>query len=242
SVDVKSVRWRTNSQERVVDIRLSPLLSDGVLMGTTITYTDVTELHRVQEELTTSKRELEADYEELQSTVEELETTNEELQSTNEELETTNEELQSTNEELETMNEELQSTNDELEAMNEIQGERAVELDRLNLFLEGILGNLGLGVVVLDSEQRVQLWNNSASELWGLRDSEVIGAHFLTLDIGFPVEKLKAAMRRALSPAGEATEQTFAAVNRRGREFHCHVQVMPLTDSKGGVYGVILLM
>ena len=41
---------------------------------------------------------------------------------------------------------------------------------------------------------------------------------------------------------GEATEQTFAAVNRRGREFHCHVQVMPLTDSKGGVYGVILLM
>ena len=140
------------------------------------------------------------------------------------------------------MNEELQSTNDELEAMNEIQGERAGELDRLNLFLEGILGNLGLGVVVLDSEQRVQLWNNSASELWGLRDSEVIGAHFLTLDIGFPVEKLKAAMRRALSPGGEATEQTLAAVNRRGREFRCQVQVMPLTDSKGGVYGVILLM
>ena len=113
------MHWRTGDSDRILDVRLTPLSSDGVTMGTSIAYIDVTEAHKLQDQLTGSKRELEQAYEELQSTVEELETTNEELQSTNEELETTNEELQSTNEELETMNEELQSSNEELETMNE---------------------------------------------------------------------------------------------------------------------------
>ena len=117
--DIRAVHWRAGDRERIFDVRLTPLASDGVAMGTSIAYIDVTEAHRLQDQLTGSKRELEQAYEELQSTVEELETTNEELQSTNEELETTNEELQSTNEELETMNEELQSSNEELETMNE---------------------------------------------------------------------------------------------------------------------------
>ncbi|HTU85702.1 MAG TPA: CheR family methyltransferase, partial [Solirubrobacteraceae bacterium] len=115
SIEVKAVQWRSADIERIFDVRLMPLLADGVSMGTSVTYLDVTESHRLEEQLAGSKRELEQAYEELQSTVEELETTNEELQSTNEELETTNEELQSTNEELETMNEELQSSNEELE-------------------------------------------------------------------------------------------------------------------------------
>ncbi|HTX12434.1 MAG TPA: CheR family methyltransferase, partial [Solirubrobacteraceae bacterium] len=114
-IEAKAVQWRAGDTDRVLDIRLMPLLADGVSMGTSITYLDVTETQRLEEQLAGSKRELEQAYEELQSTVEELETTNEELQSTNEELETTNEELQSTNEELETMNEELQSSNEELE-------------------------------------------------------------------------------------------------------------------------------
>ena len=119
TLDLKGVRWRWRGEERILDVRLMPLASDGVLMGSSVTYLDVTESHQLHEELEISKRELEQAYEELQSTVEELETTNEELQSTVEELETTNEELQSTNEELETTNEELQSTNEELETMNQ---------------------------------------------------------------------------------------------------------------------------
>src|SRR5204863_10052957 len=136
---------------------------------------------------------------------------------TNEELETTNEELQSTNEELETMNEELHSTNDELEAMNEEQQERSNELDRLNLFLEGILGNLGVGVVVLDNEQRVQLWNGTATELWGLRGDEVDGRSFLTLDIGLPFRQVSDAIRTALSDGGMQSQVTVEAINRKGR-------------------------
>jgi two-component system CheB/CheR fusion protein len=207
-----------------------------------VTFVDVTSVAKLDDRHRTIERELENAYEELQSTVEELETTNEELQSTNEELETTNEELQSTNEELETMNEELQSTNDELEAMNDDQQERSGEIDRLNLFLEGILGSLGLGVIVLDREQTIQLWNSSAGELWGLGDREVLSQHFLSLDIGFPVEQLKVAIRDALAPEGKATDLLVDAVNRRGRSFRCRTQVMPLLDSAGQNYGAILLM
>ncbi|MFL5830161.1 MAG: CheR family methyltransferase [Solirubrobacteraceae bacterium] len=243
SVDVKSVRWRTNSQERVVDIRLSPLLSDGVLMGTTIAYTDVTELHRVQEELTTSKRELENASEELQSTVEELETTNEELQSTNEELETTNEELQSTNEELETMNEELHSANEELETMNDELRHRTLELNDMNTFLETILATIGLAVAVLDRQQHVQIWNGQAYDLWGLASEEVEDQNFLGLDFGLPVEKLRPQMRAVLTGTSQREETTLQARNRRGKPFQCRVTLLPLAaDGDGKATGLIMMM
>jgi two-component system, chemotaxis family, CheB/CheR fusion protein len=237
--------WGTGDEERTFEIEVVPLFSTSAehdTLGASVTFTDVTQFARLDDQHRTVERELETAYEELQSTVEELETTNEELQSTNEELETTNEELQSTNEELETMNEELQSTNDELEAMNDEQRERASELDRLNLFLEGILGNLGVGVVVVDLEQRVQLWNGSATDLWGLREPEVRGEPFLSLDIGFPVESLKSPIRKALSDGAQPTEMVREAVNRRGKAFRCMVRVLPLFDTGGRHFGAILLM
>jgi two-component system CheB/CheR fusion protein len=239
------VRWRfAADDERVLDVQVTPLFAAGSheILGSSVTFADVTAFATLDEQHKQVERELETAYEELQSTVEELETTNEELQSTNEELETTNEELQSTNEELETMNEELQSTNDELEAMNEAQAERATELDRANLFLEGILGSLGMGVVVLDAEQRIQLWNSSAADFWGLRDHEVVGSHFLSLDIGLPVEELEKPIRGALSAEGRAGEVTVEAVNRRGRKFTARVHALPLKDDSGRPYGALLLM
>jgi two-component system CheB/CheR fusion protein len=239
------VVWRRGTdQERIYEVEVTPLYAAGTheALGASVTFHDVTALANLDEQHRVVERELETAYEELQSTVEELETTNEELQSTNEELETTNEELQSTNEELETMNEELQSTNDELEAMNELQGERAHDLDRANLFLEGILGGLGLGVVVLDRDQRVQLWNTSAADFWGLRDHEVVGEDFFSLDIGFPVGELEEVISDALSEHQQNGEVTVEAVNRRGRTFRCRVRTMPLNDDGGAPDGVILLM
>ncbi len=119
-IRVADVPWTLHGDLRAFDIVITPLLGDDrSVLGSRISFQDVTELKALRIELQHSKQELETAYEELQSTNEELETTNEELQSTVEELETTNEELQSTNEELETMNEELQSTNEELHTTNE---------------------------------------------------------------------------------------------------------------------------
>ena len=176
AIDVNEVRWGFGEQQRTLNVRLTPLIVDGALVGTSVLYTDVTEAHSLQERLAASNRELEQAYEELQSTVEELETTNEELHSTNEELETTNEELQSTNEELETMNEELQSSNEELETINDELRHRSTELNDMNAFLETILTTIGLAVAVVDPDQHVQIWNGQARELWGLTTEEVGGS------------------------------------------------------------------
>jgi two-component system CheB/CheR fusion protein len=238
------VEWRADGAgPRTLEVEITPVTTgESTSLGASIVFVDVTAHAELDREHAESKRELETAYEELQSTVEELETTNEELQSTNEELETTNEELQSTNEELETMNEELKSTNDELEAVNEEQGERSAELDRLNLFLEGILGNLALAVVVIDRNQHVQLWNESATEIWGLRSDEVLGKHFFGLDIGLPVDELREPLLRALEPEPAESEVTVAAVNRRGRSFRCAVRTLPLLTPNGETYGAIVLM
>jgi two-component system CheB/CheR fusion protein len=244
-VDAGRVNWSSPDGERVFHVHVTPLYSDpeaGESLGASVTFVDVTSISNLDDRHRAIEDELENAYEELQSTVEELETTNEELQSTNEELETTNEELQSTNEELETMNEELQSTNDELEAMNDEQRERSGEVDRLNLFLEGILGSLGQAVIVVDRDQSIQLWNSAASELWGLSDREVLSQHFLSLDIGFPVEQLKGPIRDALAFQSQSSDVMVDAVNRRGRSFRCRTHVMPLLDSGGDTYGAILLM
>jgi two-component system, chemotaxis family, CheB/CheR fusion protein len=241
-VSAGRVEWGKPGEEQILEVEITPVTRVGEPpLGAAITFADVTDFARLATEHGNSKRELETAYEELQSTVEELETTNEELQSTNEELETTNEELQSANEELQTMNEELTSTNDELEAMNEEQRAHTEELDRLNLFLEGILGNLRVGVVVVDREHRVQLWNANSQDLWGLRPEEVEGEDLLELDIGLPVAKLRQPLEEAISNAGTSTDLTLEAVNRRGRSFQCEVRVMPLFSAQHGLFGGIVL-
>ena len=225
----------------MLDILVTPVIAHQQILGASISFTDVTSRGRLQDDLDRSRRELEVAYEELQSTIEELETTNEELQSTNEELETTNEELQSTNEELETMNEELQSTNEELETMNDELRVRGREVDQVNAFLETVLTSLKTGVVVVDADQRVQVWNEQVEGMWGLRASEAEGQHLMSLEIGLPVEKLKAPIRAVLSDDGGRQVLELEAVNRLGKQVICRVTAMPLAVA-GGAPGAVLLM
>src|SRR5262249_30958797 len=238
-VNLYDVVWQTTAEETTtLDITVAPL--DGQA-GVMLTFLDVSRYQHLREELERSQRELKTAYEELQSTVEELETTNEELQSTNEEVETTNEELHSTNEELETMNEELQSTNEELETINNELRERSAEVIELNQFQESILGSLQSAVVVLGVEMEVRAWNRQAEELWGLRSDEVLGQHFLNLDIGFPVARLRAPIRSILAGGEERGKLAEQAVNRRGRPVDCIVNASSLIGN-GETRGVILMM
>ena len=237
------VEWNPAPGEaRMLDIAVTPVIAQGQILGSSISFSDVTGQRRLQDELDRSRRELEVAYEELQSTIEELETTNEELQSTNEELETTNEELQSTNEELETMNEELQSVNEELETTNDELRVRGREVDQVNAFLETVLTSIGTGVVVLDGDQRVRVWNEQAEDMWGLRPTEAEGKHLMSLEIGLPVEKLKGVVRDVLSAESDGQNLvTVEAVNRLGKSVTCRVTAMPLTGA-GGQLGAVLLM
>jgi two-component system CheB/CheR fusion protein len=242
AITLRDVEWHAGAEIRFLDVVVHPLTSQtGEPIGIAIAFTDVTRYRRLGEALQESKREVEIAYEELQSTVEELETTNEELQSTNEELETTNEELQSTNEELETMNEELQSTNEELETINDELQQRTDELNDVNSFLEAILASLASGVVVVDRELRITAWNEAARDLWGLQSHEVQGEHLLNLDIGLPVDKLRAPIRNVLGGKGAETVE-LDAVNRRGKPTRVVVRFAPLAGNGDEVRGAIVMM
>jgi two-component system CheB/CheR fusion protein len=238
-------RWTgAGGQQIFLELTVVPVVQQGGSpAGASCYFADVTRQHRLQEEVHRSAQELETALEELQSTNEELETTNEELQSTVEELETTNEELQSTNEELETMNEELQSTNEELQTINDEAHDRGDELRVLNGFLESILTSLRSAVAVVDRDLHVRRWSRRAEDMWGLRQEETIHKNFLNLDIGLPVDRLKAPIRACLARESEVVNVSLEATNRRGRPVHVQVTCTPLTTGDGDeARGVLLLM
>ena len=244
-VTVLDGRWTgSGSQVSYLELSVVPLLdTTGAPLGASIHFIDVSRQRQLQEEVHRSGQELETALEELQSTNEELETTNEELQSTVEELETTNEALQSTNEELETMNEELQSTNEELQTINEEARERGDQLGELNSFLESILTPLRSAVAVVDRDLHVRKWSRRAEDLWGLRSDEVVQKNFLNLDIGLPVERLRAPIRSCLGGEAEFLDLTLDATNRRGRAVQVRVTCTPLTSTPPDTArGVILVM
>jgi two-component system, chemotaxis family, CheB/CheR fusion protein len=170
-----------------------------------------------------------------------LETTNEELQSTVEELETTNEELQSTNEELETMNEELQSTNEELHTVNAELRDRTEELQQSSIFQESILASLESGVVVLDENLTVILWNHQIANLWGVAPEEAKGKSFMSLDTGLPVAQLVDPIRMSMS-TGRHQTATLNCINRRGKPIVCRVTCSPLHDGGATIHGALLFM
>jgi two-component system, chemotaxis family, CheB/CheR fusion protein len=240
---VYETEWPSGMGEvAYLEVQIVPLVdSNQSPLGASISFTDVTRSKRFQQELEHTNRELEDAYAELQSTNEELETTNEELQSTVEELETTNEELQSTNEELETMNEEMQSTNEELQTINDELSQRTTDLNQVNAFLESIWESLGGAVTVLDEELRVRVWNQRAEDLWGVRQDEIQGQHFLNLDIGLPVGELVPTLRSSLNGDGEKRAVRVEAINRRGKPIEVLVTSSPLLGSQKEIRGVILI-
>ncbi len=243
TVSVKDVPWTSGGTKPIyLEALIVPLSGGGAPLGISVSFTDVTRYRQLSEELQAANHEMETAYAELQSANEELETTNEELQSTVEELETTNEELQSINEELETTSEEAQAINEELQTVNRELNQRSDELNLVNAYMESILTSLRGGVIVLDSDLRVQIWNAQSQELWGLRPEEVQEMLFASLDIGLPVSALMPQIQDCLSGATAHRELTLETRNRRGQPLTCRITVTPLLGVKRDVRGVILLM
>jgi two-component system CheB/CheR fusion protein len=241
---LKDVVWnRVDGTKQVYTIQLAPIPKPDVApTGVCISFLEVTDYKRLQEELEVSNLELTAAYEEAQSSAEELETTNEELQSSAEELETTNEELQSANEEMQTMNEELQSANEELETTNEELRQRSLELTQVTEFMESILSSLPGGVIVVGLDMQVQAWNHLSEDLWGLRMDEVVGKNLMNLEFGLAMEQLYPLVRACLGGNSQREEVALDAINRRGKSIVCRVTCTRVTNGKGKTIGAMLLM
>lgn len=116
------------------------------------------------------------------------------------------------------------------------------ELNSANSFLQSILASLQGGVAVVDRELRVLAWNPRAEDLWGVRESEVLGQHLLNLDIGLPVASLRAVLRTCFNGESKSEQVTLPAVNRRGKSIQCDVTCTPLRGLSEDMRGAILVM
>ena len=102
---------------------------------------------------------------ELSSTRTDLQTNIEQLKSANEELQSSNEELQAANEELETSREELQSLNEELITVNaQLQG-KMEEQEDTNNDLNNFLSSTNIPTIFLDHLFRVKRFTPAMSRL-----------------------------------------------------------------------------
>lgn len=119
----------------------------------------------LEQELHTTKAQ-------LQAAIDELETANEEMKSANEEYQSVNEELQSSNEELETAKEEMQSVNEELQTINAEMISKNELLTRLNSDLKNLLDSTQIATVFLDDKLRIRTFTPGLTDLFHVRDSD----------------------------------------------------------------------
>ena len=138
------------------------------------------------------------------------------------------------------MNEELQSANEELQTINHELSDRTFELDRTNAFLSSILGCLQMGMVVIDSNFNILIWNHTVEDMWGLRSNEVIHKSLFSLDIGLAVEQLRNPIRDIISGNKTFQEILLNATNRRGKKVQCYLAFSPLINEN--IEGIIIMM
>jgi two-component system CheB/CheR fusion protein len=109
----------------------------------------------------------------LQSSIDEAEVVNEEMRSSNEEYSSVNEELQSANEELETAKEEIQSVNEELHTINAEMGSKNELLTTLNSDLVNLLDSTEIATIFLDDQLLIKSFTPGITDIFPLRESDV---------------------------------------------------------------------
>lgn len=109
----------------------------------------------------------------LQSSIDEAEVINEEMRSSNEEYQSVNEELQSANEELETAKEEIQSVNEELHTINAEMGSKNELLTTLNSDLVNLLDSTEIATIFLDDQLLIKSFTPGIIDIFPLRESDV---------------------------------------------------------------------
>lgn len=179
----------------------------------------------------------------LQATQEELEMLSEKLQSSHAAWAMTSSELQATNAELETMNEELQLTNRELQSVNQELQQYQLSLHQSQSLVEALLFSLDSGVVVVDRNFSVQVWNRQAEALWGLEPSAAIGQRLLDLKLGLPIDQLRQRLRDCLEgKPGAATAIVLPGIDRNQQPIQYRMVCAPLLGMQQQIQGAVLIV
>ena len=119
----------------------------------------------------------------------------------------------------------------------------ATSSTEVNAFLESILAQPRVAVVVLDRELRVQIWNDAGRGPVGAARRR--GRRASTCSTSTSGCRWRSCAGRSATPwpgNTEGNEVVLDATNRRGRAIGCKVTCLPLIVSSKDVHGVIVLM
>lgn len=153
----------------------------------------------LEQELASTRAEMQAMLEERDAANEELQAANEETLASNEELQSVNEELQSVNEELETSKEELQAINEELTTANQELETRNEQIKEAQEYAEAIVETVREPLLVLDTDLRIQRANTAFYLLFGGGAQEVDGQLLYELGHGqWNIPQLRTLLEKVL--------------------------------------------
>ena len=184
---IKNVMMRHGNVSRRVNIDVEPLSlsrqTEGLLLiafheqpgpaGETLEQVKTRTQTAESDLMRQLEQELETTREDLQSTIEELESSNEELKASNEEIMSMNEELQSANEELETSKEELQSLNEELNTVNNQLQDKVQDLETANNDITNLFNCTDIATVFLDSGFRIRRFTPASTRLFKIIATDI---------------------------------------------------------------------
>jgi two-component system CheB/CheR fusion protein len=241
AVEFRDVASERDDRQVWYDVQVLPLAAGHQILGVEISFRDVTRHHDRAGRLDEAYGELEAAYRQLRGSQHELVTASGQLRSSIEEFATANEELRRANAELESMNDELRSANEQLQALAGGLRDRAGQNEQVVAFLESALLGRRRGLVVVDRDLVVRVWNERAESMWGPPRVEAQGRHVLDLDVGLPLEALREALRGVLAGECELVRAEGRARNRLGEPVSCVVSCTPLRLAGAVVCGAVLV-
>jgi len=223
-----------------MSISVMPVLVSGPDMHYAVLFRDAPVVapssgdERDSAEIAFMRQELDAAVEELRAFRHSGDAASENLRAASEELQSSNEELRSMNEELETAKEELQSSNEELTTLNSELRIRNTELGQRIDDLSNILSSASIPMIVLDSESRVRLFTERATDVFRLMPRDV-GRSFTDIRSRFAIEDLEQLLTEVLA-SGHVVEREVADVE--GHWYRMTIQ--PFRTAEGSIDGTVL--
>lgn len=248
TITCDGLRINNNSQFRVVDIVVRPLMEKTFTQGYMLVLFDdktsngnktvpggnIENKPEIDPCILRLEQELQATKEYLQTSIEELETSNEELKSTNEELQSVNEELQSTNEELETSKEELQSTNEELVTVNTELQKKVDELSEANNDINNLLASTEIGTVFLDLNLCIKRFTPAITDIFNLIQSDA-GRPISDITSNIQCENLFEKAEKVLR-----TLERYDAEVKSSKGAWYHMRIVPYRTNENVIDGVVI--
>jgi PAS domain S-box-containing protein len=109
-----------------------------------------------------------------------------------------------------------------------------------NQTLEAIIHASPLGIVALDPEGVVKMWNQSAERIYGWSEAEVLGRMLPTV----PPDKIEEVRRNHRQAVAGENFNSFETLRLRkdGTQINVSISTAPLNDAGGGVKGVLALV